>query len=164
MTRKQRRAVLIAGGLVMIGLASALVLMALDRQVTFFMSPTDVLANQPAPGTRVRIGGLVEEGTFHRGKGAASTFKITDRAKSLLLPSTISFPICSRKGKVPLPRDISGRTAYSWSTRCSPSTTRNTCHPKSPPPSKRAGAGRNRAENQKQPRRQGLESIRFEVA
>ena len=99
MTRKQRRAVVIAGGLVMIGLASALVLMALDRQVTFFMSPTDVLANQPAPGTRIRIGGLVEEGTFHRGNGAASTFKITDRAKSLPVTFNDILPDLFKEGQ-----------------------------------------------------------------
>jgi cytochrome c-type biogenesis protein CcmE len=83
MTRKQRRGVLIAGGLVMIGLASALVLSAIKTQVTFFMSPTEVLATPPAPGTRIRVGGLVEEGTFHKSAGTASTFSVTDRSKSL---------------------------------------------------------------------------------
>jgi cytochrome c-type biogenesis protein CcmE len=99
MTRKQRRAVLIAGGLIMIGIASALVLKALDRQVTFFMSPTEVLANQPAPGTRVRIGGLVEEGTFHKGNGAASTFRITDRAKSLPVTFNDILPDLFKEGQ-----------------------------------------------------------------
>ena len=42
MTRKQRRAVVIVVGLVMAGVASALVLSALRTQVTFFMSPEEV--------------------------------------------------------------------------------------------------------------------------
>jgi cytochrome c-type biogenesis protein CcmE len=99
MTRKQRRAVLIAGGVIMIGVAVGLVLSALDRQVTFFMSPTEVLANQPAPGTRVRIGGLVEEGTFHKGAGTASTFKITDRARSLPVTFNDILPDLFKEGQ-----------------------------------------------------------------
>ncbi len=66
MTRKQRRAILIAGGLVMLGIASTLVLNALKTQVTFFMSPSEVLKDLPKPGTRFRLGGLVETGTYHR--------------------------------------------------------------------------------------------------
>ncbi len=83
MTRKQRRTVLIAGGLVMIGIASTFVLSALRTQVTFFMSPSDVLKNSPKPGTRFRLGGLVETGTFNKGTGTVSTFRLTDGAKSL---------------------------------------------------------------------------------
>ncbi len=83
MTRKKRRAVLIFGGLILIGIASTLVLSALRTQVTFFMSPTDVLANSPKPGTRFRLGGLVEAGTFHKGNATQSTFSLTDGSKSL---------------------------------------------------------------------------------
>ncbi|MFY9642041.1 MAG: cytochrome c maturation protein CcmE [Rhodomicrobium sp.] len=83
MTRKQRRAILIAGGLVMLGIASTLVLNALKTQVTFFMSPSEVLKDLPKPGTRFRLGGLVETGTYHKGTGTISTFRLTDGSKSL---------------------------------------------------------------------------------
>jgi cytochrome c-type biogenesis protein CcmE len=83
MTRKQRRAVLIVAGLVLIGAAVGLAGYALRQNVTFFMSPTDILANTPAPGTRIRLGGLVEENTFRRDGTGASVFKITDRVKSI---------------------------------------------------------------------------------
>jgi cytochrome c-type biogenesis protein CcmE len=82
MTRKQRRAALIAGGLALGGLAVAVAGYALRQNVTFFMSPTDVLAAPPAPETHIRLGGLVEEGSVHKANGVA-TFRVTDRAKSL---------------------------------------------------------------------------------
>ncbi len=83
MTRKQRRAILIAGGLVMMGIASTFVGRALKTQVTFFMSPSDVLKDLPKPSTRFRLGGLVEKGTYRKGTGTVSTFRLTDGAKSL---------------------------------------------------------------------------------
>jgi cytochrome c-type biogenesis protein CcmE len=83
MTRKKRRAILIGCGLALMGVASTLVLSALQKNVTFFQSPTDVLTNSPEPGTRFRLGGFVEAGTFHKGSGMAATFRLTDCAKSL---------------------------------------------------------------------------------
>src|SRR5215475_3405210 len=83
MTRKKRRAILIACGLALMGTASTLVLSALRTQVTFFMSPTEALTNLPKPGTRFRLGGLVEANTFHKGAGTAATFTLTDCSKSL---------------------------------------------------------------------------------
>jgi cytochrome c-type biogenesis protein CcmE len=83
MTRKKRRVILIACGLGLMAIASTLVLSALRTQVTFFMSPTDVLTNLPKPGTRFRLGGLVEAGTFRKGTGTVSTFRLTDGTKSL---------------------------------------------------------------------------------
>jgi cytochrome c-type biogenesis protein CcmE len=47
------------------------------------MSPTDVLTKLPKPGTRFRLGGLVEAGTFHKDTGTAPTFRLTDSSKSL---------------------------------------------------------------------------------
>jgi cytochrome c-type biogenesis protein CcmE len=99
MTRKQRRAVLIAGGLAMMGIASTLVLSALRTQVTFFMSPTDVLNNMPKPGTRFRAGGLVEAGTFHKGAGTTSTFQLTDGSKSLAVTYTGILPDLFKEGQ-----------------------------------------------------------------
>ncbi len=99
MTRKQRRAVVIAGGIAMIGIAVALVLGALKSQVTFFMSPSDILANQPAPGTRIRLGGLVETGSYHKSTGAQATFRITDGAKSLPVSYNDVLPDLFKEGQ-----------------------------------------------------------------
>jgi cytochrome c-type biogenesis protein CcmE len=99
MTRKQRRAILIAGGLVMMGIASTLVLSALKTEVTFFMSPSDVLKGLPKPGTRFRLGGLVEAGTFHKGTGTISTFRLTDGSQSLPVSYSGILPDLFKEGQ-----------------------------------------------------------------
>ena len=78
MTRKQRRLVLIGGSLGVLALAAALVLTALKDSIVFFNSPTDVVEKQVAPGTRIRLGGLVKPGTIERGDNLAVRFEVTD--------------------------------------------------------------------------------------
>jgi cytochrome c biogenesis factor len=83
MNRKQKRLSIIAAGAVFLAGAAALVTSALREQIVFFNSPTDVLAQPLAPGTRVRLGGLVEEGTVQRGENSAVTFQVTDTNASV---------------------------------------------------------------------------------
>jgi cytochrome c-type biogenesis protein CcmE len=78
MTRKQRRLVLIGGSIGVLAIAVALVLNALSGSIVFFNSPTDVVEKHPAPGTRIRIGGLVKDGSVHRGADLNITFDVTD--------------------------------------------------------------------------------------
>jgi cytochrome c-type biogenesis protein CcmE len=78
MTRKQRRLALIAAGVGVLGIAAALVLTALKDSIVFFNSPTDVTEKHIAPGTRIRLGGLVAPGTLVRGENLAIKFDVTD--------------------------------------------------------------------------------------
>ena len=55
MTRKQKRFTVIFGALAMLGIAVALVLTALSDQVTFFRTPTELLA---APAETAAASGL----------------------------------------------------------------------------------------------------------
>jgi len=66
MTRKQRRLSLIGAALGVIALAVALVLGALKESIVFFNSPTDVVEKHIKPGTRIRVGGLVKQGSVWR--------------------------------------------------------------------------------------------------
>jgi cytochrome c-type biogenesis protein CcmE len=77
MTRKQRRLVLIGSGLAVLGLAAALVLSALKDSIVFFNSPTDVVEKQIKAGTRIRLGGLVQPGSFTR-RDLDARFIVTD--------------------------------------------------------------------------------------
>ena len=77
MTRKQRRLVLIGAGAAVLGLAAVLVLTALKDSIVFFNSPTDVVEKQLKPGTRIRLGGLVQPGTLER-KDLDARFDVTD--------------------------------------------------------------------------------------
>jgi len=78
MTRKQRRLALIAAGVGVLGIAAALVLTALKDSIVFFNSPTDVSEKHIAPGTRIRLGGLVAPGSLVRGENLAVKFDVTD--------------------------------------------------------------------------------------
>ena len=63
MTRKQRRLSLIGAALGVLVVAVALVLGALRDSIVFFNSPSDLAEKQIKSGTRMRIGGLVKEGS-----------------------------------------------------------------------------------------------------
>jgi cytochrome c-type biogenesis protein CcmE len=78
MTRKQRRLALIGTSLAVLAVAAALVLSALRDAIVFFNSPTDVAEKHPAPGTRLRIGGLVKPGSIERGDNLLVRFAVTD--------------------------------------------------------------------------------------
>ena len=78
MTRKQRRLVLIGTSLGVLAIAAALVLGALRDSIVFFNSPTDVAEQSIAPGTRMRIGGLVKPGSLQRGENLQVSFAVTD--------------------------------------------------------------------------------------
>ncbi len=78
MTRKQRRFALIGTGLAVLALSAALVLSALKESIIFFNSPTDLVEKHIAPGTRIRLGGLVKPGSLVRGDNLLIRFEVTD--------------------------------------------------------------------------------------
>jgi cytochrome c-type biogenesis protein CcmE len=78
MTRKQRRLVLIGSGLGVLAIAVALMLNAFRDSIVFFNSPSDVAERHIGPGTRIRLGGLVKDGSLVRGSNLAVRFEVTD--------------------------------------------------------------------------------------
>jgi cytochrome c-type biogenesis protein CcmE len=95
MTRKRRRLTIVLAGMVLLSGAVALVLTALDENLSYFYSPSDI-AEAPQ-GRSIRLGGLVEEDSIERqADGITVTFRITDMANSIavtyqgLLPDLFS--------------------------------------------------------------------------
>ena len=78
MTRKQRRLVLIGGSIGVLAIAVALVLNAMSSSIVFFQSPSDIAREHLAPGTRIRIGGLVKPGSVERSADLRIKFDVTD--------------------------------------------------------------------------------------
>ena len=78
MTRKQRRLILIGGSLGVLALAVGLVLNALSGSIVFFNSPTDIAEKHLGPNTRIRLGGLVKDGSVVRGADLRIRFEVTD--------------------------------------------------------------------------------------
>lgn len=99
MTRKGKRFALIAGALAVLSIAVGLVLFALRDNIVFFYSPAELAQKQVAPGTRLRIGGLVKEGSVQRGEGRNVAFTVTDRTSDILVTYTGLLPDLFREGQ-----------------------------------------------------------------
>lgn len=76
-TRRGRRAVIVATSGAVLALALGLALHAMRDTIVFFRSPSDIVA-APKPGARVRLGGLVESGSVVRGSDQTVDFAVTD--------------------------------------------------------------------------------------
>ena len=99
MTRKQRRLVLIGSSLGVLALAAVLVLSALKDSIVFFNSPTDVVEKHVQPGSRIRLGGLVKEGTVQRGDNLAVRFEVTDGNRAIAVSYQGILPDLFREGQ-----------------------------------------------------------------
>jgi len=99
MTRKQRRLALIGSGVAVLGVAAALVLSALKDSIVFFNSPTDIVEKHVAPGTRVRLGGLVQPGSVTRGDNLSVRFEVTDGNRAIPVTYTGILPDLFREGQ-----------------------------------------------------------------
>jgi cytochrome c-type biogenesis protein CcmE len=99
MTRKQRRIVLIASGLGVLLVAVLLVLSALKDSIVFFNTPTDVAEKHVAPGARIRLGGLVVNGSVARGDALSVRFEVTDGNRSIPVTFQGILPDLFREGQ-----------------------------------------------------------------
>ncbi|MFN7168076.1 MAG: cytochrome c maturation protein CcmE [Pannonibacter sp.] len=99
MTRKQRRLTLIGTAAVVLASAAGLILYALNDQIVFFQTPTDVVAKQIPAGQRIRLGGLVEDGSVQRSDDAKVSFKVTDTANSVAVTYVGILPDLFREGQ-----------------------------------------------------------------
>jgi cytochrome c-type biogenesis protein CcmE len=100
MKPKSRRMWLVLLALGVLGGAVALVLMALEENIVFFYSPTELAEKDIEPGRGLRIGGLVEEGSVVRG-GADGLieFRITDISQSVPVSYRGLLPDLFREGQ-----------------------------------------------------------------
>ena len=100
MTRKRRRLYAVLAGLMMLGIAVALALTALRDSVVFFYSPSDLAAKDVAPGQRIRIGGLVAEGSVAKSQdGLTTRFTVTDMKAQVPVRYSGILPDLFREGQ-----------------------------------------------------------------
>jgi cytochrome c-type biogenesis protein CcmE len=84
MTPKRKRLWLVVGSLAVLGFAATLVLTALNDNIVFFYSPTQMAEKQIPPERRFRMGGLVEAGSVTKSAdGQETRFKVTDTNKTV---------------------------------------------------------------------------------
>jgi cytochrome c-type biogenesis protein CcmE len=89
----------IAFGVIALGVATALVLQAFQKNLVFFFSPTQVAAKEAPLGRTFRIGGIVEPGSVKR-DGVDVSFIVTDTAKTIPVVYRGSLPDLFREGKM----------------------------------------------------------------
>ena len=99
MKRKHKRLTFVFAGIGILGIAALLVLTALEESVTFFRTPTELVTNAPDTDIRLRLGGLVEEGSVARGSGTTVEFRVTDLDNSVPVRFTGILPDLFREGQ-----------------------------------------------------------------
>jgi cytochrome c-type biogenesis protein CcmE len=100
MTRKRRRLVLLAAGMLALSAAVTLVLFAFRENLVFFYSPSHLLAEKVPEGRALRLGGLVEEGSVKRlGDGLTVEFRVTDLANTVPVTYRGILPDLFREGQ-----------------------------------------------------------------
>src|SRR5437763_14527872 len=134
MTRRQRRLVLIGGGVGVLAVAVALMLNALRDSIVFFNSPSDVMEKHVGPGTRIRLGGLVKDGSVVRGDNLNVRFEVIDGKNGIPVSYRGVLPDLFREGRAWWLKVRLKRAARSRRTRFSPSTTKAICPKRSPMP------------------------------
>ena len=100
MKPRQKRMLWVLAGVALVGLAVTLVLRALDANVMFFYSPSQVRAGEVPEGAAFRIGGLVEEGSLQRSAdGLQVQFVVIDQAQRVPVRYQGLLPDLFKEGK-----------------------------------------------------------------
>jgi cytochrome c-type biogenesis protein CcmE len=99
MTRKKRRLILICTALAALSLALGLVLLAFRDNIVFFYGPSELAQKAPHTGQRLRIGGLVKQGSLvHEGEQTVR-FAVTDTKQEVEVTYTGLLPDLFREGQ-----------------------------------------------------------------
>jgi cytochrome c-type biogenesis protein CcmE len=98
MTRKTRRLYFVFLGMLALGGATALVLTAMGDTMVYFYTPSDMQGKHIPPSRRLRIGGLVENGSIAKHE-ATVDFTITDLTATIPVTYTGVLPDLFREGQ-----------------------------------------------------------------
>jgi len=98
MRRRDQRLMMIGTAGAVLVLAATLTFWGLRDSVVYFVAPSD-LAEKANPGQRIRIGGLVVEGTLRRDADGANRFAVTDGATTVEVRYVGLLPDLFREGQ-----------------------------------------------------------------
>lgn len=102
MTPRKRRLLFVLLGLTAVSVATMLVLNALNSNVMFFYSPSQIQAGEAPRNAAFRLGGLVETGSVRRmaaGNSLDVHFVVTDGAQRIAVRYQGLLPDLFREGK-----------------------------------------------------------------
>ncbi|MGA8009035.1 MAG: cytochrome c maturation protein CcmE [Thiomonas sp.] len=98
MRARHRRLALVCAGLAAFGLATAMVLRALNSNIALFITPSQVVAGDAPHDALFRVGGLVERGSLQR-DGLTVHFVVTDTAHQIPVSYTGILPDLFKEGR-----------------------------------------------------------------
>jgi cytochrome c-type biogenesis protein CcmE len=75
------------------------VLFALSDSISLFKSPSEIVSNPPPPTARIRLGGMVEEGTLVKESDGRVRFGVSDGAASVKVAYQGLLPDLFREGQ-----------------------------------------------------------------
>ena len=96
--RNKRLGIVALAGVLLVG-ASALTLSALNRSVSYFLTPTELVEAVEPPTRSIRLGGLVMEGSIERGEGVETAFRVTDGGAEVTIVYSGILPDLFREGQ-----------------------------------------------------------------
>ena len=96
--RKKNRLILIGVAGLVLAVAVGLVLTALNDQITLFKSPSDIAREGLVEGQKIRIGGLVEDGSWIK-DGTQHRFTVTDTENIIKVSYKGILPDLFREGQ-----------------------------------------------------------------
>ncbi len=99
MKRKHRRMWLVISALAGLGAVAALVLVAFEDGIVFFYGPSEIVEKAPPAGQRLRIGGLVAEGSVKWTDDGSVQFEVTDRVNNVPVVFRGLLPDLFRQGQ-----------------------------------------------------------------
>lgn len=83
-----------------VAIVVALVLYALRQNINLFYTPTQIVQNEAPKGVNIRVGGLVEQGSFKRESDTLkSVFSVTDTENSMMISYEGILPDLFREGQ-----------------------------------------------------------------
>lgn len=98
--KKQRLVVLTTAVIALVGAASLFFFAMSGDSFSLFRQPADLVANPPAEGQRVRLGGLVEDGSLIRlADGVTHQFAVTDCVATVAVTYRGILPDLFREGQ-----------------------------------------------------------------
>lgn len=100
MKPRHKRLIAIVGGIAALGVAAALVLNAFEKNLVFFFTPSQVVANEAPRERPFRVGGMVVPGSVTRAAdGVTVRFVVTDTAENIPVVYKGLLPDLFREGK-----------------------------------------------------------------
>ncbi|KAB2899816.1 MAG: cytochrome c maturation protein CcmE [Dokdonella sp.] len=97
---RKRRLILIGLVLAAVGIATGLTVLALQQNMTYLYSPSEVAAGHAPAGARFRLGGVVLEHSIQRASDSLKVdFIVTDRFQQMQVEYTGILPDLFREGQ-----------------------------------------------------------------